>query len=101
MIAMAYGTVPVVRETGGLADTVRDADESKREGVGFGFERYTARAMVEALERALAAYSKPRRWRNILRRGMGKDFSWERSAREYVKLYRLAKKKRAALKRKR
>lgn len=101
MIAMAYGTVPVVRETGGLADTVRDADENKREGVGFAFERYTARAMVEALERALEAYSKPRRWRNILRRGMAKDFSWERSAREYLKLYRLAKKKRAGVRRKR
>ena len=96
MIGMAYGTVPVVRETGGLADTVKDADDNKRDGVGFGFERYTARAMVEAMERALEAFAKPRRWRNIVRRGMGKDFSWERSAREYVKLYRLAKKKRNA-----
>jgi starch synthase len=101
MIALAYGTVPVVRATGGLADTVRDADESKREGVGFAFERYTARAMVEALERALAAYSRPRRWRNIMRRGMGKDFSWERSAREYMKLYRLAKRKKLGARRKR
>ncbi len=101
MIALAYGTVPVVRATGGLADTVRDADESNRDGVGFVFERYTARAMVQALENALAAYSKPRRWRNITRRGMARDFSWERSAREYLKLYRLTKRKKVGLKRKR
>ncbi len=95
MIAMSYGTVPVVRATGGLADTVVDADHNKREGVGFTFERYTDRAMVEAIERAIAAYARPRRWRNIMRRAMAKDFSWERSARAYMKLYRLAKKKRA------
>jgi starch synthase len=93
MIAMAYGTVPVVRGTGGLADTVTDGDASKREGVGFAFERYTARAMVEAMERAIVAYEAPRRWRGIMRRAMGKDFSWERSAREYLKLYRAARRK--------
>ena len=93
MIAMAYGTVPVVRATGGLADTVTDADDNKRDGVGFEFERYTGRAMVEAMRRAINAYATPRRWRNIMRRGMGRDFSWERSARAYMKLYRLARKK--------
>ncbi len=93
MIGMAYGTVPVVRATGGLADTVTDADDSKRDGVGFEFERYTGRAMVEAMRRAINAYAKPRRWRNIMRRGMARDFSWERSARAYMKLYRLARKR--------
>ncbi len=93
MIAMSYGTVPVVRATGGLADTVIDADEDRRGGVGFTFERYTARAMVEALRRAIAAYGAPRRWRGIMRRGMSLNFSWERSARAYMKLYRLARKK--------
>ncbi|HUV86282.1 MAG TPA: glycogen synthase GlgA [bacterium] len=100
MIAMAYGTVPVVRGTGGLADTVIDADYNKREGVGFAFGPYTGRAMVEALERALVAYGRPRRWRNIIRHGMAKDFSWERSARAYMKLYRMAKKKKIGLKKK-
>jgi starch synthase len=93
MIAMSYGTVPVVRDTGGLADTVTDADYNKRDGVGFSFERYTGRAMVEAMQRAIRVYEKPRRWRNIMRRGMGRDFSWERSARAYMKLYRQARKK--------
>jgi len=88
MIAMAYGTIPVVRETGGLRDTVIDVDERPRLGVGFTFERYTARAMVAALARALTVYGKPRRWSNIVRRGMMKKFSWEKSAREYMKLYR-------------
>ena len=93
MIAMAYGTIPVVRDTGGLADTVVDADYNKRDGVGFTFERYTGRAMVEAMQRAIQAYQKPRRWRNIMRRAMERDFSWERSARAYMKLYRQARKK--------
>jgi len=93
MIAMSYGTVPVVRATGGLADTVIDADEDRRGGVGFTFERYTARAMVEALKRAIRAYGAPRRWRGIMRRGMALNFSWERSARAYMKLYRLGRKK--------
>jgi len=93
MIAMAYGTVPVVRATGGLGDTVTDAGYNKRDGVGFAFERYTGRAMVEAMERAIKSYETPRRWRTIMRRGMERDFSWERSARAYMKLYRQARKK--------
>jgi starch synthase len=95
MIGMAYGTIPVVRATGGLADTVIDADDNKRDGVGFSFERYTGRAMVEAMERAIKAYEAPRRWRAIMRRAMARDFSWERSAREYLKLYRLARKRKS------
>lgn len=93
MIAMAYGTVPVVRATGGLADTVTDVDYNKRDGVGFTFERYTGRAMVEAMQRAIKTYATPRRWRTIMRRGMARDFSWERAARAYMKLYREARKK--------
>jgi len=91
MIAMAYGTVPVVRATGGLADTVIDADDNPREGVGFTFERYTAPAMVEAIGRAIAAFNKPRRWRNVVRHAMGKDFSWSAAARRYAQLYQKAK----------
>jgi starch synthase len=93
MIAMAYGTVPVVRATGGLADTVIDADDNRREGVGFAFERYTDRALMETMRRAIAAYGAPRRWSGIMRRGMGRDFSWERSARSYMELYRGARAK--------
>lgn len=91
MISMAYGTIPIVRATGGLADTVLDADDNARDGVGFSFERYTARAMVDAIGRALAAYEKPRRWGTIVKRAIARDFSWEVSARHYIDLYRRAK----------
>ncbi len=90
MIAMRYGAVPVVRATGGLADTVVDADRSQKHGTGFTFTAYTARALVGALDRALAAYQDPDRWQAIQRRGMAADFSWNASAQQYVELYRQA-----------
>ena len=90
MIAMRYGAVPVVRATGGLADTVIDADRSEKRGTGFTFTAYTARALAGALDRALAAYAEPDRWRAVQRRGMAADFSWNASAQQYVELYRRA-----------
>ncbi len=88
MISMAYGTVPVVRATGGLADTVSDVGKSPKVGVGFSFERYSGRALVETLERALSTYRKaPTRWRKIMLRGMRKDFSWLNSAEKYIDVY--------------
>jgi starch synthase len=91
MISMAYGTVPVVRATGGLADTVMDADKSRRDGVGYSFERYSGRALVDALERAVSTYKNdPERWRKIMIRGMEKDFSWLNSAKKYIDVYEMA-----------
>jgi starch synthase len=91
MISMAYGTVPVVRATGGLADTVVDVDENHNEGVGYSFEKYSGRALVETLERAISAYkNNPRAWRKIMLRGMSKDFSWPNSAEKYANLYEIA-----------
>ncbi len=90
MIAMRYGAVPVVRATGGLADTVFDADRSPRRGTGFTFTAYTAKALVGALDRALAAYAEPDRWQTLQCRGMAADFSWNASAQQYVALYRRA-----------
>ena len=90
MIAMRYGAVPLVRATGGLADTVIDADRSQKRGVGFTFTAYTARALIGALDRALAAYADPDRWQAVQRRGMAADFSWSASAQQYVDLYRRA-----------
>ncbi|MCZ6793278.1 MAG: glycogen synthase [Planctomycetota bacterium] len=89
------GTVPVGRATGGLADTVSDAD-SGAEGVGFTFREYRARDLLEALDRALEAYRDPRRWRAIQRRGMARDSSWTASARKYLSLYRQAVESRTA-----
>jgi len=87
LISLRYGTVPVVRATGGLADTITDATADPKEGNGFSFEPYTAEALADAVTRALALYSDKRAWRRLVLRGMKQDWSWDRSAREYVALY--------------
>jgi len=90
MFSLKYGTVPIVRETGGLADTVTNADEeSLKAGVanGFTFGPYETSALVDALRRALEAWSDKPRWSKIVAAGMAQDWSWARSAKEYVKLY--------------
>ena len=92
MISMRYGTIPIVRRTGGLADTVVEARPARRTGTGFGFAEPTARALLEAATRALAAYREPALWRQLQRNAMPQDFSWPASAREYVALYRKAAK---------
>jgi starch synthase len=93
--SLKYGTVPIVRETGGLADTVVDADENPAAGTGFTFRRFEAEELKGAVARALAAYADRSRWDAIVRRGMALDFSWEASARAYVDLYGKALRKRA------
>jgi len=90
MTAMHYGAVPVVHVTGGLADTVIDANAHADRGVGFTFSAYTAPALLEAIERALRAYENKSRWMDIQRRAMERDFSWDASARAYVDLYQRA-----------
>jgi starch synthase len=90
MIAMRYGCVPVVRVTGGLADTVSDYKARRGRGTGFTFTDYTPEACQEALEQALKVYHNKKAWRRLQQRGMAVDFSWLASAQEYVKLYRRA-----------
>jgi starch synthase len=87
MYSLRYGTVPVVRAVGGLADTVRDYEPGRRSATGFVFEPYTPVALLNALSRALALYPDRKKWRELQRAGMGQDHSWDRSAREYVKIY--------------
>jgi starch synthase len=87
MYSLRYGTVPIVRAVGGLADTVTDAAPRGRAATGFVFADYTGAALLDTLERALAAYAQPRRWRALQRTGMSRDHSWDRSAGEYVKVY--------------
>jgi starch synthase len=87
MYSMRYGTVPVVRATGGLEDTVTDYNERAGTGTGFKFGPYAAAALNEALERARAAFGNPSIWKKLQLAGMRQDFSWDRSAREYVKIY--------------
>ena len=90
MYSLRYGTVPVVRATGGLDDTVREAGPSNSEGNGFKFTAYSPGALRAVLERALAAYQDRTNWKALQSRGMREDFSWDRSADEYVKLYERA-----------
>jgi starch synthase len=90
MIAMRYGAVPVVRATGGLADTVTDLDAQPNLGTGFVFQPYEVESLVETLRRALFVYRRHERWTTVQRRAMQKDFSWDASARAYVDLYRRA-----------
>ena len=90
MYSLRYGTVPVVRAVGGLSDTVRDFDPRTREGNGFSFREYSGQALLDTLQRALDVYRDRPTWREIQRRGMTQDFSWDASAREYVKVYERA-----------
>ena len=88
MIAMRYGTVPIVRETGGLRDTVLSYNEFNGEGNGFTFFNYNAHDMLHTIERASDYYkNKPDVWKKLQERGMKGDYSWDHSAREYVRLY--------------
>ena len=93
MYSLKYGTVPIVRETGGLADTVENVDPQTGKGTGFTFQEFSVEAMLDAVDRALAAFQDKATWAKIQKAGMRKDFSWENSAKKYLKVYEKAKKK--------
>lgn len=88
MIALTYGVLPVVRRTGGLADTVVDIDEDPRAGYGFVFDRAEPGELLQSIDRGLQLYANRRRWLTVVKRGMACDFSWKNSAEQYQKLYR-------------
>ncbi|GAB4170331.1 MAG: glycogen synthase GlgA [Rhodocyclaceae bacterium] len=91
MYAMRYGTIPVVRATGGLADTVVDASPAataEGRATGFVFREASAAALLHAIRRALDAWHNPPRWRRLQETGMRQDFGWTASARRYLDLYR-------------
>jgi len=90
MIAMRYGSVPIVRRTGGLADTVQDFDPCADTGNGFVFARYNALDLFAAIVRAVETFKYPAVWRRLQLRGMAEDYSWDASARQYVELYHKA-----------
>jgi len=90
MISMRYGTVPIVRSTGGLADTVIDSDADPDNGNGLSFYDAHPDYLVDAARRAMAAMADGDRWRAIQARGMSEDWSWRGPAREYVAMYRRA-----------
>jgi starch synthase len=84
MISLAYGTIPIVRATGGLADTIV---ERGPDGNGFVFFEYSPDALLAAVDRALAAYHDPERWATLIRNAFACDFSWEQSAGRYEEMY--------------
>jgi starch synthase len=90
MYSLRYGTVPIVRATGGLVDTVEPYDAAAGTGTGFRFDHADGTGLVWALDEALAAYGDEAGWRRLMLNGMSRDFSWERSARAYEALYRRA-----------
>jgi starch synthase len=87
---MRYGTVPVVRKTGGLADSVFDAADTDKASNGFVFEEYTTEALWTAVTRAITAYQDKVSWKKLMRRGMSCDYSWQNSVQKYLELYRKA-----------
>lgn len=86
MLALRYGTLPIVRETGGLKDSITDSGDG--EGNGFTFKSYNAHDMLDAIRRSLGAYSDKKYWASLVERALECDNSWGRSAREYMRLYR-------------
>ncbi|QSA19872.1 glycosyltransferase, partial [Vibrio furnissii] len=89
--SMAYGTLPIVREVGGLKDTVLDYDKYPNEATGFGFQEPSPEALLITMQRALLFYLQhPDEMVKVQQRAMQKDFSWKESAFDYIKMYRLA-----------
>lgn len=88
MISLRYGTIPIVRKTGGLADTITEFNLQTNEGNGFVFEDYTADELLDAIKRALDVYTNKKAWLSLVKRAMEYDFSWTSSAKEYIRLYK-------------
>ncbi len=88
MYSLKYGTVPIVRRTGGLADTVEPYDPATGEGTGFVFDEFEPRALLGAIREALHCWRDRFTWQRLMRNGMSRDFSWARQGARYVELYR-------------
>lgn len=88
MYSLVYGTVPIVRETGGLADTVQKFNEKDEEGNGFVFKKYDVGEMVKEIKRAIKIFVDNKTWQKIMKAGMKQDFGWDLSAKRYIELYK-------------
>jgi starch synthase len=90
LFSLRYGTAPLVRKTGGLADTVKNLSIKSGKGNGFVFTDYSSDALLKASKSAVKAYADRAAWKDLVTRGMSEDNSWDRSAKEYVSLYKKA-----------
>lgn len=97
LYSLKYGTVPIVRETGGLADTIQDYNPDTGEGTGFVFKNYDSDELLDAIKRALRTYQDKEAWTKLMKNGMRRDFSWEASAQKYEDLYQKALPKRSPI----
>ncbi len=95
--SLKYGTVPIVRATGGLDDTIEPWDATSRKGTGFKFTEYNGEALLATIRHALKAYRDQGSWQTLMKNGMGRDFSWNASAREYGKIYEKVRQARMAI----
>jgi starch synthase len=90
MYSLRYGTIPIVRITGGLDDSVIDVSEDANNANGIKFTEYSARALAKSIRKALMLYQEPRLLRRYQLNGMKADFSWKRTAQEYLRVYESA-----------
>jgi len=93
--SLKYGTVPIVRATGGLDDTIEAWDEKKGTGTGFKFTGYDPRNLLAEVDRALAAFRNKAAWQRLMRNGMAANYEWSGPAREYMAVYEAAARRRA------
>jgi len=94
LIALRYGSIPIARRTGGLADTIQDFHPLTSQGTGFLFSDYRPSTMTETLKRAMCVYTDRKKMKKMMADGMKMDFSWRKSAEKYIQLYTHALKKR-------
>jgi starch synthase len=87
MYSLRYGSIPVVHATGGLEDSIVDLIQNPASGTGFKFSAYTPGAFLHAVRAALDLHAEPDAWRKVQQRAMVQDFSWDRAAREYLRLF--------------
>ncbi|MBW1917404.1 MAG: glycogen synthase GlgA [Deltaproteobacteria bacterium] len=95
LYCLRYGTIPVVRATGGLDETIQDYDLPSGEGTGFKFQNYTAADLLVAIQRALSVYQDQSAWQKLIQQAMAQDFSWDKSVQKYLELYQKAMEKRS------
>jgi starch synthase len=87
MYSLKYGTVPIVRATGGLDDTIQEFNPETEQGNGFKFAEYSSAALIEEIKKALSVYQNKRLWLRLVKKAMKEDFSWKKSAIKYAEIY--------------
>jgi len=85
--SLKYGTIPIVRATGGLDDTIQDYDPKTGDGNGFKFKEYSSQVLLAKIKESAKIFSNKKEWKKLVQKAMQQDFSWERSAKRYVELY--------------